>query len=165
MPHSSRWHSKQPLPRALLPLSHCSPESTTPLPQRSNRQSAVQPRPGFGGSHCSGPGSPGWPCLCENIGFTMPSPQLGVVQLALQAWLAPAVSHASWLLATPSPQRSITHRLEQPSPSPMLPSSHCSTPTCKRPSPQRAALQVTVHDEALLLAGPSSQSSTPASIS
>jgi uncharacterized protein YecE (DUF72 family) len=62
---SSKQLCEHPSPSIALPSSHCSKPSSSPLPQRVNRQNThSRPSSGSGASHCS-----------PNTVVTMPSPQ------------------------------------------------------------------------------------------
>src|SRR5207248_296894 len=69
-------------------------------------------------------------------------------------------SHVSFPWRTPSPQTGSLQALEQPSPSTVLASSHCSTPFSTKPSPQVALMQP-LTQASLFEVFPSSHCSTP----
>ena len=137
------------------PSSHCSPTSSTELPQASRVHWALQPSPPtrLASSQAS-------------AGPRSPSPQTLIWQLLRQAFwgplLAAPLSQVSvpppWLKTRPSPQvGSAQLRVQAP---PLLlaaPLSHFSKP-CLTPSPQRGLVQAVVQ-ASLLLALPSSQAS------
>ena len=119
----------------LFPSSHCSPASTTPLPQSggiSNQQFSSQPSPPavFPSSHCSTPV------------HRKPSPHRAEVQSVTQASLLSSLpsSHSSPISRTALPHSggaSIMQSPSQPSPDQVLPSSHSSpASTSTTPFPQ-----------------------------